>query len=541
MKILGLDISLSKKSKDIVEVNQVEEPQSRGNYNTGYSRVIHYQRYDGEKNLGEIGPVTDYALDYESLRLRSWKAYLDSEIAQSVVKKYVKWVIGSGLKLQCEPVLRVLRQEGYDINKEEFSNEVEARFKVYSKSKMSCFNNEMTLHKIMNTAYLNAVVGGDALVVLRVIKGDLKIQLYDGGCLASNMNINDKIVNGVEYDDNGSVVAYHLVKKGNILKTERIKAYNGGFRVAFLFKGLTYRMHNNRGIPLISTVLEVISKLDRYKEATVGSAEELNKLVYQIVHQSYSSGENPASALLTKAFDVGDNAGQNIPVDEQGRELANNIAVSTNKQAFNNPVGAEIKPVTGGTKELYFRDFMTINIELVCAALAIPPEVAMSKYDSNFSASRAALKDWEHTINVERSFFQEEFMQHIYDFWLYIEVLKGKIRVNGLLKAVQSGNQYAMNAFTQSRFVGANVPHIDPLKEVKAEREKLGSSGKHIPLTTVEQATETLNGGDSVSNIEQYSDELRMTNELDIPTTQEEKAENSNDNSDDEEGEEEEN
>ena len=142
----------------------------------------------------------------------------------------------------------------------------------------------------------------------------------------------------------------------------------------------------------------------------------------------------------------------------------------------------------------------------------------LSKYDSNFSASRAALKDWEHTLNVERSFFQEEFLQYIYDFWLYIEVLKNKLNVNGILKAVAENNEYAFNAFTQCRFVGANVPHIDPLKEVKAEREKLGTSGQHIPLTTVEQATESLNGGDSMANMEQYAEEFKKSVDLKIPT-----------------------
>lgn len=522
MKILGFKIGEKESIQDLESKVLIQELQSKvtdlearqGSFSGG--RVIYHQLYDGEKNHGEIGPVTEYYLDYQSLRSRSWKAHLDSDIAQTVIKKFAKWVVGSGLKLQSEPNKLVLEQETFSVDKETFSHEVEARFKVWANSKMSCLKNENSLARIANQTYINAIVGGDVLIVMRVIKGNLKIQLIDGACLGSPMNFdNTRIENGIETDENGKVIAYHVIID-NGFKTERIKAYNGNFRVAFLFKGLSYRLHDNRGIPILSTVLELISKLDRYKEATVGSAEEINKIAYQIVHEAYSTGENPMNAMISKAFDV-DGTGKNIPVDDKGVQLASNVAATTNKQAFNNPVGAEIKTLSAGTRELYFKDFMTVNIDLVCASLAAPPEVMMSKYDSNYSASRAALKDWEHTLNVERSFFQQEFLQYIYNFWLYIEVLKNKITLNGFLKAIQQNNEYAINAFTQCRFVGATVPHIDPLKEVEAERLKLGSSAAHIPLSTVEQAVENINGGDSVSNMEQYSDEYQKSLGLKIP------------------------
>ena len=67
--------------------------------------------FDGEKDSGEAGPILDYDLDYKGLRYRSWESYLSSEITQTVVRKYVTWIIGSGLKLQSEPVSLVLDSE----------------------------------------------------------------------------------------------------------------------------------------------------------------------------------------------------------------------------------------------------------------------------------------------------------------------------------------------------------------------------------------------------------------------------------------------
>jgi len=163
---------------------------------------------------------------------------------------------------------------------------------------------------------------------------------------------------------------------------------------------------------------------------------------------------------------------------------------------------------------LHFKDFYKVNIELICAALGIPPEVAMSKYDSNFSASRAALKDWEHTIMVSRADFSSQFYKNIYTFWFHINVLDGTVNAPGYILAYINARMKLVRAYLSCRFTGPGVPHIDPLKEVNAERLKLGDTAKGIPLTSVEQAVEQLGSGDSDSNIRQYAEELQMWNDL---------------------------
>jgi capsid protein len=483
----------------------------------GSGRVVHVEGYDGEKNFGEIGPVTNYVLDLPALRFRSWKAYLDSEIAQTVIERFITWEIGTGLKLQSLPNYAVLEQEGQKVDKEaQFHRGIEQRFKVWQNSKMGDFHGENTFNHICREAKKNAIVGGDVLVILRVVKGQLKTQLIDAQNIVSPMVNTDlqkgnNILNGVETDKKGKTIAFHVRNENDIFGTTRIKATNNGFRVAYLYKGLGYRLMDNRGIPLIVAVMESISKVERYKEATVGAAEEVAKIAYQVIHQNFSSGENPMEKQLAKAFDI-DGGGENIPVDQAGNQLANNVAATTGKMAFNNPIGAEIKSMSTGNKELYFKEFYTVNWVVVCATLQIPSEIAMSKFDSNFSASRAALKDWEHTLNVSRTKFDEGFLTPIYELWTYLEVLRGKVKVPGLIDAYFEQNQYAIEAHLSHRFVGANVPHIDPLKEVKAERAKLGDLGKGLPLTTLEQATEVLNSGDSSVNMKQYEDELKQFN-----------------------------
>lgn len=494
------------------------------------SSPLFWVSYDGEKNLGEIGPIKKYVLDYDALRLRSWQSYLESEITQTVLNKYGIWVVGSGLKLQCDPVKKVLETEGIELDSEEFNEKCESRFRVYAYSRTSDYSNMGNLHIGAKTALLNAMIGGDVLVVLRVINGVVKFQLIDGAHLSTPFlnslvdseakNRGNVIRNGIELSSKGEHVAYYVKSGKDLFTYERIPARSkeSGQLMAYLVYGLRYRLDNHRGMPLIATVLETIKKLERYKEATVGSAEERQKIAFSIEHKQFSTGENPLTKNLAKAYDIDKTGNGDLPVDVNGRELANTVAASTNKQAWNMPVGAELK-MHESKNELYFKDFYNTNINLICAAIGIPPEVAMSKYDSNFSASRAALKDWEHTINVARKNFAFQFYQPIYDLWLSVEILKNKIPAQGYLKAfLISKNTMVLDAYHNARFVGAGVPHIDPLKEVNAERAKLGAKAINIPLTTVEAATEALNGGDSDSNIDQFAEEFEYAEKLGLKT-----------------------
>lgn len=479
--------------------------------------------YDGEKNTGELGVPVKYNLDYHSLRIRSWQSYLEDEVTQTVIKKFVTWIISSGLKLQSEPVKEVLSQEKIDLDINSFSKGVEARFRLFANSKRIDYAGIDNLHRIAKTAYINAIIGGDVLTVLRIDKkGNLTVQLIDGANVLTPflgnevtdaINRGNTIKNGIETNSKGEHVAYYVQKQNFQFERILAKGEKSGYEIAFMVYGLRYRINDNRGIPLISTVLETLKKLDRYKEATVGSAEERAKIVYQIIHEQFSSGENPLVKNLAKAFNT--DSDQDIPIDINAKQLADRVAASMNKQVFNMPQGAEMKSLDS-KNDIYFKDFYGVNVNLICAAIGIPPEVALSKYDSNFSSARAALKDWEHTINVERKEFSSQFYQKIYNLWLELEILKNKIQAPGYINAKASDNELIIDSYTNARFVGANVPHIDPLKEVNAERAKLGASGKSIPLTTAEAATEALNGGDYDTNLTHYAEELKKSKNLGV-------------------------
>lgn len=501
-----------------------------GTSNFGTSRVIRPRIYDGEKNLGEMGPINLYLMDYVALSLRSWQAYIESPEAQTLISKYCTWVIGTGLKLQSEPMKQLLGKKNGDLNI--FSEEVEARWQVYSDSVNADHSKKQTLNQQASEAFKNSIVGGDLLVILRYDQ-ELKcptVQLIDGNHVSSPSPGSEwfpfvtakgnRIINGVEIDDNGEHVAYYVRKPfdgTNALtsfQVERILAKDKktGTLRAFLVYGLKYRLDAQRGIPLLTAVLEKLKKLERYEEATLGAAEEQAKVVYQITHDLGGTGEMPFTAQVAAAHNADHD---DLPVrDDDGQQLANKVIASTNKQVVNNPQGAEIKPLRENKSQLYFEPFLTKNLDIVAATAEMPPNVMMSKYDSNYSASRAAIKDWEHTLKVKRAWFSSQFYQRIFNFFLECEVLNNAIQAPGYLIARAAGDFMTLEAYRRCRWVGAPVANIDPMKEVQAERLKLGITAESIPLTTIEASTELLGGGDSDHNMEQYADELEKSKTL---------------------------
>lgn len=514
MEIFGWEFN---KKKDPIQ----ESEQSPVLARTGYTRTL-FSIFDGEKNTGELGYPVKYDLDYKGLRLRSWESYLSSEITQTVVKRFSMWVIGSGLKLQSEPINSILEESNIKVQPSMIKS-IENRFRVFANSKKVDFSENKNLHQIAKTVFINKIVGGDMLVVLRLDeKFRINIQLVDGATIINPLWTKDiseakargnEIKNGIEIDSRGRNVAFYV--KTDPMTTERILAHNPntGREMAFMVYGSEYRVSDNRGLPLFSAVLETLKKLDRYKEAVVGSAEERAKIPYVIEHGIGSTGENPLLSNLSKSFNASDE--QKIPEDINGKQLQENVAATMQKTVVNMPQDASLKSLESKT-ELNYNDFYSPNVNSICASIGIPPEVALSKYDSNFSSARAALKDWEHTLNVTRKDFSSQFYDKIYQFWLDMEVLKQNIQVDGYINALAKDDEVVLAAFRNSRFVGANVPHIDPVKEVQAERLKLGKTGESIPLTTSEASTEAVNGGDFESNLKQYSEELEQSKKLKV-------------------------
>lgn len=515
------DYFKNKRTKEQVQENPSPESSS---YSTGISSPwypIKSIPFDGEKTPGEMGNVINLFPDHHGLRLRAFEAELKSDVIKIITGKFFKWVIGTGLKLQSEPNEEVLKSEGITEDLLAFRRIVESRFSIHAKSKYSDFSGMSNLHKKANEAYKTAFLGGDCLVILRVIKGIVNVQVIDGQEISNPVYDSDffeqaksrgnKIRNGIEIAPNGEHVAFFVVKDTDNLITEHVrieaKSPQTGRLLAWMVYGSKHRINHHRGVPQISAILEKVEKLDRYTEASVSGAEERAKIVFAVEHSRFSTGENPVFGNIKK------NLGVSV-VDEDpyklGDAIAKNIAATTSKQTFNLPIGAKLSTLASSLENQYPAFFEAVFVQL-CAACDIPPEVALQKYSSNYSASRAAINGWGYIVNIYRDDFSQNFYRNYYNLWLEVEILKNKVSAPGYLKALQENNYMAIESYTNCKFTGTNMPHIDPYKEVKAIREMLGNPSQGIaPLISHDAASEQLNQGEWQDNYLKYQEEEKL-------------------------------
>lgn len=514
MKILGLEINLSKKETPNI---QPDSSVYGGNQIIGIQYPIITRTFDGEKTPGELGVVINSVPDYQRLRLRAYDAEIKTDIVKIITGKFFKWVVGSGLKLQSEPNKTLLESEGISENWPEVQKITEARFQAFAKSKHSDFSKMVNLHAKALDAYKTAFLGGDGLVVCRIENNNLNVQVIDGQHIKDP--VGDKVLmdgvksrgnhvkHGIEFNSRGEHVAFFIYTLDPLKlvgKYERIQAKGdkSDRKLAWLIYGEKNRVDHVRGIPAISQILEKLNKLDRFTEASVSKAEQGANIVYSIEHDDNSTGENPMDKVMMAKAKLVSNVADPYALADG---LANKITETTSNQTYNMPIGAKLKSFDT-LSQGDFEKFYNPIFNSLCASVDVPPEVAMQMYNSNYSASRAAINSWGYIISIYRDKFSEDFYKPIYSLWLELEILKGKINLSGYIVALTKKDHIVIESYANCRFLGKNMPHIDPLKEIKAVREMLGTDGA-TPLISHEQAAEALNVGDFSENYAKYLEE----------------------------------
>ena len=529
MKILGRNINFrtsqqtwqQKASKALIDVNSINDlPEKNASSNVQYFPTTN-RKFDGEKTPGELGYPVEFTPEYQGIALRSWEAYLKSDIAQILVNRLITWVVGAGLKLQAEPEDKIINAEGFNFDKAVFTSDIERRFGLYGKNRICDYAKRRTLAGLAKIVKKHSILGGDVLCVIRTGRHGPNIQLIDGIDICTpwiakytKKEGGNEIIHGVEVNKSGRQIAYHVINKDGMSWT-RIPAVGERTRrlQAFLIYGNDYRVDDVRGLPILSAILEKIKKLDRYTEATVGGAEERAKIPIYVEHGVNSTGQNPMINSLKLAANAGE---ENLPEGKYGtiEDTSKKVAMTTGKTLINLPIDSSLKALES-KQETNFGEFMDKNFTYLAASLNIPVEIALMLFQNNFSSSRMAGKMWETILDIQRAELTTDFYKPFYNIFLELEILKDKVQADGYFSALNSGDIILMEAYQNCRFTGPKVPHVDPIKEAKAEIEKLKEG-----LTTREKATEDLGGGDFAQNQERLKEEenIRFKPEPQEPT-----------------------
>jgi capsid protein len=426
---------------------------------------------DGDKFLGGFGTTELQYVDYWTLRLRSNQLFNDNLYARGIIRRLVTNEINTGLTPEAFPDEEIIGLEADSLN--DWTETIENRFLLWGKSVNFCdWNHQKTFGAIQEQVRLEALVGGDVLVVLHqspttrlpmveLIRGEhVQTPLMNDVNLRRGHEIN----HGVETDAKGRVIAHWVnIEFG---KSKRVSAFGekSGRRISWLVYGTDKRIDEVRGMPLLTIFLQSLKEIDRYRDSAQRKAV-INSFIALFMKKSE---EKPGTLPMTGGAQRRDSI--NLDDDNQPRDfkMTSHIPGMIMEEL---QVGEEPVAFESADSDINFGEFEKAIIQAVAWANQIPPEILTLAFSNNYSASQAAINEFKIYLNKIWSNFGEEFCTPIYHEWLISEVLNGNVSAAGFIEAWRDKTQYAtFAAWSSVDWYGSIKPSTDMVKQGKGSK-----------------------------------------------------------------------
>ncbi len=333
---------------------------------------------------------------------------------------------------------------------------------------------------------------------------DLRIQLVEADRISNPKKYNsysmeiklgngNKIINGIEINSIGEVVAYYICNKypndSGVKEWTRVEAFGertGNKNVIQIMEG--ERADQYRGVPYLAPVIESLKQITRYAEAEIMTAVVSTMLSVFIEMEKGESFDD--------GFGGDDDDDESVPQN-------NDYKLGTGTFNRLNP-GEKISTVDPNRPNVNFDAFVRAMCKQIGGALEIPHEMILKDFNSSYSASRAALLEAWKAFRMRRTWFANDFCQPIYEIFLSEAVAKGRIKAPGFFR-----DPLIKRAYCGCEWNGPAQGQIDPVKEVKAAGMRV-----EYGFSTREQETMQLTGGDFDRNIPQLELENKKMNEI---------------------------
>ena len=423
-------------------------------------------------------PKEDIDAHNWTLRQRARMLYMAAPIATSAIRTNRTNVVGIGLQLKSRIDREALgmTQEAADA----WQAQAEREFNLWANNKRACdatgVNNFAAMQQLALASWL---VSGDVFAVVKqydptpLMPYSLRIHLIEADRVATPTSSGivtpmllttgkaangNTIFDGVEVDGNGQIVAYHIL---HIMESERPDQY--------------------RGVSYLAQVIEPLLQLRRYTESEL-TAAVVESFFTAFIKTEAGAGDNPFNEVGSSLPEVSRDPNEyemgpgQINIMEPGEDVT-----------FADPK----RPASG------FDSFLRAICEQVGAALEIPADLLLKAFNSSYSASRAALLEAWKAFRMRRKWFVDDFCTPIYEIFIAEAVARGRISAPGFF-----ADPATRAAYLGAEWIGPSQGQLDPTKEITAEILAIGEG-----ITTREQATIRLNGGQWDANIDQLARE----------------------------------
>jgi lambda family phage portal protein len=432
------------------------------------------------KNAADVSADEVIITDLPTLRERANHEIRNNSYAEGIVETMSNDIIGTGPRLQMTTA-----SEGLNgLAEREFSN----------------WMTQVDLVRTLQIAVKEQCGDGEALVLMNTnqsLPGKVKLfpALIDPNRLDTPWLPNTNTSNismGVEYDDNGVPIAYHIAKKGSVnpqspvfnMDFERIPAD----RMVHLYR--KDRPGQSRGVPWITPAIPLFAYLRRYTLAVIGAAETAAD--YAVILQSQAG--NMATEDDPEAMDVFD--------------IERGMMMTT-------PKGWEAKQMKAEQPTDTYKEFKREILNEIARCLNMPYNIAAAdSSDYNYASGRLDHQMYFKAVEVSQEWIERELLNVIFNKWFI------QARAAGIFTTVSSPETLS------HEWMWDQFEHVDPLKEALATTEALTS------MTTTYKNVYAAQGKDWEKEFEQRAiekkkmDLLKLTLEESTPEQQATQAEN---------------
>lgn len=450
----------------------------------------------------------DIDLQSSTLRQRARDLYEGGGLARSGPETLTTSVVGWGI--QPKPKIDGDFLGMSDDACEEAERAILREWRLWADNPMCDAERQQNFYGLQSLAFLSALVSGDVFALfgmkpnqrtpyqttVRLLEADRICNPDSSGSSESTeTDSGGRIIDGVEIDQEGAVIRYHIASRSPIagndsseLTWTAIEAFGKDTGYPNILHVMTHeRPEQRRGIPFVSAEIELIKQFTRYM-----NAELAGKVVSAMLTLFITSKEDDGKAGMEDAVNEEDK----VTDDELKLELAPGAI-------YDLPPGKDVTTVDPKRSDTQFEAFVNTCIMVIASSMGIPKEVLVKKYESNYTAARAALLDFWRTVRVYRTRFNNTFNQPIYEQFLSEAVAAGRIDAPGFFD-----DPAVRQAWCGCSWMGSSMGHVDPLKEVNAAEKRIANN-----ITTQEQEASEYNGNDWNANLRQRKKEIAAMQE----------------------------
>lgn len=446
--------------------------------------------------------------DLPTLRERSRDLLRNAPLAVGAVNTVVTNVVGTGLKMKSRIDRDVLKLS--EDQADAWEATAEREWKLWSESTECDVARTLDFTGQQEMGFRQTLENGDVFVLLASLSRPgspygLKLQMIEGDrvCNPDWKPDNAKIAGGVERDDNGAPVRYHIINQhpGSAYYSRAAVRWDpreafgktGRRNVIHLFK--PQRPGQSRGVPYLAPVIEPLKQLDRYTEAEIAAAVISGMFTVFVKSESGGVGLSP----MDPTSEVGGSD------SDEDFKMASGAILDLAK-------GESIETADPKRPNTAFDPFVMAVLRQIGVALELPFEILIKHFTASYSAARAALLEAWRFFRCRRNWLAVNFCFPVYEAWMDEAVALGRIKAPGYF-----ADPLVRKAYLGAEWIGPAPGQIDPGKEVDASLKRISGH-----LSTIEKETAELTGGDFERNVRQQAKEQKMLKEVGL--VQEEKT-----------------